>query len=375
MATRKATGKAKATATEAITPKRGKPEGTTPKKSATQQRVDALTAQLEEGGYKVVESNGKYNIKKGSRAKKFIAENLTVSGLEAHTIDLVGDKDDRDRKPDEVNKAIAAEMDGNSPDKDAIAAAPNMQIASVPQLIAEGDDDEVISEVNWDIGKGKAPMGDKKAQSAHTYYKGKNLYLVEAKYAPDTWGVYLEKASLASAVKGLENAKQAAISAAEKLAEAEASGKLDELEQVVKTSNKRTQQVLEKAADIDADNPIYNPNTDPRVAATLRQVFEIPREADLIGKAATPTQEVNAAINTLEPLQVKGELTLTDLLQALNRPTDTKRVEIAVFLAQNGVEISFIGGDRIQLRTVAPAISVLEEPLSKEEELDLERFL
>lgn len=413
----------KATAATSTTGKRGgKPAATQPRKTATQTKVDELKARLEPAGYVVVENGGKYSVKKGTRARKFIAEGLTVAGLETWTNDALN-ASEGESNPQATNEAIASEM----------ASAPNMQIASVPTLVEEGDaaaseeasrailhyadtprgrefylvdsqSDEIIEILSWDEvdpdqakgailrqvedaitwerGKGKAPI-DKKAEAVYTTYRNHQAFLIEAKYAPGTFAVYLGKTPIVSAIAGLEPAKVAAIQAIDKLVEAATSGKLDEAEAILKTSNDRTAEVLAKGkgkaqstpvteAEVSVDElpPSRRPNTDPGAAILMHTALHIPREYDFIGTAATPSTEVSAALAKLEPLQVKGELQMSILLDTLQRPTDTKRLELAMFLAQNGVEIKFLDGDRVELSTLAPPVSVSEASESSGDDVD-----
>lgn len=381
--------------------KRAKPPGAQPRKTPQQQKIEALGAQLEPAGYVIVESDGKFGVKK-AKGRKLIADQLTVAGLESWVNAALGTSEDQ--TPQETNEAIATEMNAN------LNQQAEEKVTTIPiegdiadQVLGTGEaskteatevdadekeDDSVVAAIAWDMGKGKSPIGGKTANSGHVFYKGKNLYVVEARYEPDNWAVYVERANVASSVHGLEAAQFAALDVADKLAEAEAQGDTGKALESLRPEDSDNEKGKGKKDNSEAFRnynsrpssdggetplPSDNPNTDPRVAATLKRLFDVSREADLIGNAATPTGEMNQILTELEPLQRSGDLKLSDLLAAVNSPLHTKRAEIALYMARNGVEIRFLSGELIELRTVA--VESLAAVSSEDDAVDLDRFL
>lgn len=386
-----------------------------PRKTAAQKKVEAITASLQIEGYLVIAGeDGKYAVrKKGGR--KLLAEKLTVAALEVHAANLIKPIESTDKAIATEPKATTILHESDDPTDQILgegSTPASVRSSGKGSAATEdlADDDEVIEDVTWDIGKGKATIfKDKKANGAHALYEGQELFLVEARYVEDTWAVYIGRACVASQVQGLDNAKAAAVQKADQLIAAQKSGDFVAARHILEprvdpAQDKPAQETAKEkgkgkpkaeaiappvaAATPEPEpvSPANNPNTNPQTAKMLHSVFGVPRIADLVGNVATPEEQIAKAIANLDPLQVKGKLTLRDLCDAIQRPTDTSRMEIALYLATNGVEIKFLGGDRVELTTTAPPPLVApvsaeapevsqDAPQESDDSLDISRFL
>lgn len=358
-----------------------------PRKTAAQKKVEAITEKLQAEGYAVVAGeDGKYGVKK-AKGRKLLSEGLTVAGLESYAASLVK-PENAEASPEQINEAIASEATTPQPVVTSILheSDPTDHILKSSDPMAdylrggaatsevstdESEDDEVIEDVAWEIGKGKADIfpKQKKLNGAHAHYKGKDLYLVEAQYSPGLWAVYIGKACVASSMKGLDFAKAAAIQAADKLIAAEESGDFLKAREILDPPHLETEKGKDKkkpeadpvaatsTEEVEKPSPADNPNTNPETAKMLHNVFKVPRVAELIGDAVAPNQQAAEILAKLDPLQRQGLLTVIDLCFAMGKPPQASRLDIALYWATNGVEVKFLGGDRVELTTTAPPIT------------------
>lgn len=307
-------------------------KATSTRKTATQKKVEAISDRLKPVNLTVVELNGKYAIKPTGRGRlKPIVEGMTIAGLEQWANDKIRGygTEPAEVEPAEVETAVEA---------------------------TESAEAEVE---NWEIGKGVAPIGDKRATSAARFYNGKNLYLVEAIYSPDTWAVYVDRANIGGIVSGFNAAASKAVEICDQLVAAEVDGDEELIRQIYsslpslsESKKKSNIKPAVEAEEVEVLLPSENPNTDPRVAATLDRIFNLPRVAELVGNAATPNSLVNQVLSQLEVLQKEESLTLPILAESLGMQ-DVPKGRLALFLAQNGVEISFLSDEKVCLTTLA----------------------
>lgn len=274
--------------------------------SAAQKKIDDLAERIKVEGYVIAKTEGgKFAIKKKG-GRKAITDNLTVAGVESWVVGYFA-------KPKEE--------------------------------AATEQEEEEIEDHQWEATK----SGNLSVYLLQ--YQGQFLKLVESNYDPDLWAVYVGKVLKANGIKGLSNAKTAAIDAADK----EHSQHLVEATADAIAAATATEEELEEQEFL-ANLPSCNPNTKPELAATLKAIFNFPVEGEFIGTAATPTEEINKQLNKLAEKQSKGELTTVDVCEALNVEATSDRLELALKLAINGIEISFLSDNRVELLTAAPEV-------------------
>jgi len=282
--------------------------------SAAQKKIDDLAERIKVEGFVIAKTEGgKYAIKKKG-GRKPIQDGLTIAGVEAWVVGYFA-------KSKETTEQTAAKQE-------AIAL----------------EEDEEVEDHEWEETK----SGNLKVYLLQ--YRGQFLKLVEANYDPDLWAVYLGKVLKANAVKGLDNAKKAATDAADKehsqqLVEATA----DAITAATTAEDEEEQEFL-------ANLPSRNPNTKPELAAALKAVFDFPAEGEFIGTAATPTEEINKQLSKLAEKQSKGELTVADVCKVIGVNETSNRLEIALKLAINGIEVLFLSDNRVELTTAAPEV-------------------
>ncbi len=319
------TSKSAATAVKSANPKTQKtrtatkPTAKTVAVSAAQKKIDDLAERIKIEGFVIAKTEGgKFSIKKKG-GRKAIEDGLTIAGVEAWVVGYFA-------KDKETPEQAATEQE-------AIAL----------------EEDEAIEDHEWEETK----SGNLKVYLLQ--YQGQFLKLVEANYDPDLWAVYLGKVLKANAVKGLDNAKKAAIDAADR----------EHSQQFVEaTVDAQSHFVIAAATTAEdeeeqeflANLPSRNPNTKPELAAALKAVFDFPAEGEFIGTAATPTEEINKQLSKLAEKQSKGELTVADVCKVIGVNETSNRLEIALKLAINGIEILFLSDNRVELTTAAPEV-------------------